>query len=290
MNKRYRFLLVAAALLVSASVFAQQFLPVTGIVNARDLGGYTVVDGRTIRDSVLLRAAHLADATDQDLAFLASLPVSQVVDFRTESELPGREDRIIPGARYDWLPMDVSGGSMSSQDQKEVKKSKKFDLNKVIVLAAFNEKAQLMAQQMYFILLFSPAIQASYAEFFRQVLSTEEGAVLYHCTQGKDRTGIASALLLAALGASRETIVSDFDATNKVYEKDMKKLIRKVKFLRGGEKEIGVIKAFIGCSTENFEKALDRVDAEYGSLEGYLEKALGVTAAEREVLRARYLR
>ena len=93
---------------------------------------------------------------------------------------------------------------------------KEFDLNKVIVYAAFNEKAQKIAQEMYFNLLFEPECQAQYAEFFRQVVNTEEGCILYHCTQGKDRTGIASALLLSALGASRETIVFDFDATNKV--------------------------------------------------------------------------
>ena len=52
-----------------------------------------------------------------------------------------------------------------------------------------------------------------FAGFFRLVLETEKGAVLYHCTQGKDRTGIASALLMAALGASREAIVADFDAS-----------------------------------------------------------------------------
>ena len=97
-NCKYRFLVIIAALLASTTVFAQQFLPVNGIVNARDLGGYPVQDGRTVRDSVLLRAAHLADATDEDLAFLASLPVVKVMDFRTEHELSGKQDRIIPGA------------------------------------------------------------------------------------------------------------------------------------------------------------------------------------------------
>ena len=54
-NCKYRFLVIIAALLASTTVFAQQFLPVKGIVNARDLGGYPVQDGRTVRDSVLLR-------------------------------------------------------------------------------------------------------------------------------------------------------------------------------------------------------------------------------------------
>ena len=278
---------------VSTSVFAQQFLPVKGIVNARDLGGYALQKGETLRNSVLIRAAHLAEATDADLSYLSGIPVAKVIDFRKEEEKRGKEDRMIPGAEYIVLPIDASGnaaGQASEKEKKKLSKGKKFDIRKLIVFAAFNDKAKIVAREMYPTLLFDPKCQMQFAEFFRQVLSTENGAVLYHCTQGKDRTGIASALLLAALGADRETIVSDFDATNKVYEDDVRKYSRRVRFWGGKEEEIAVVKAFMGCNTENFVKALERVDAEYGSLEAYLEQVLGVTAADREVLRERYLK
>ena len=278
---------------VSTSVFAQQFLPVKGIVNARDLGGYDLQKGETLRNSVLIRAAHLAEATDADLSYLSGIPVAKVIDFRKEEEKRGKEDRMIPGAEYIVLPIDASGnaaGQASEKEKKKLSKGKKFDIRKLIVFAAFNDKAKVVAREMYPTLLFDPDCQMQFAEFFRQVLSTENGAVLYHCTQGKDRTGIASALLLAALGADRKTIVADFDATNKVYEDDVRKYSRRVKFWGGKEEEIAVVKAFMGCNTENFVKALERVDAEYGSLEAYLEQVLGVTAADREVLRERYLK
>ena len=290
---KYRFSSILAAMVVSTSVFAQQFLPVKGIVNARDLGGYALQDGETLRNGVLIRAAHLAEASDADLCYLSGIPVAKVIDFRKEEEKRGRGDRMIPGAEYIVLPIDASGGAageVSEKENKQFSKGKKFDVRKIIVFAAFNDKAKIVAREMYPTLLFDPDCQKQFAEFFRQVLSTENGAVLYHCTQGKDRTGIASALLLAALGADRETIVADFDATNKVYEDDVRKYSRRVRFWGGKEEEIAVVKAFLGCNTENFVKALDRVDAEYGSLEAYLEKVLGVTAADREVLRERYLR
>ena len=278
---------------VSTSVFAQQFLPVKGIVNARDLGGYALQKGETLRNSVLIRAAHLAEATDADLSYLSGIPVAKVIDFRKEEEKRGKEDRMIPGAEYIVLPIDASGnaaGQASEKEKKKLSKGKKFDIRKLIVFAAFNDKAKVVAREMYPTLLFDPKCQMQFAEFFRQVLSTENGAVLYHCTQGKDRTGIASALLLAALGADRKTIVADFDATNKVYEDDVRKYSRRVRFWGGKEEEIAVVKAFMGCNTENFVKALERVDAEYGSLEAYLEQVLGVTAADREVLKERYLK
>ena len=278
---------------VSKSIFSHQFLPVKGIVNARDLGGYTMLDGRVLRDGVLLRAAHLADATDEDLEWLSHLPVAKVIDFRKEKEKQGKTDRIIPGAEYVILPIDASGGAMENASEKDKKKftgHKNFDIKKIIVAAAFNEMAQKMVQRMYPTLLSDPDCQAQFVEFFRLILATPNGAVLYHCTQGKDRTGIASALLLAALGASRETIIADFDATNKVYEKDVRKYIRRVRFLGGKETEIGVVKAFLGCSTENFIKALDTIETQYGSLESYLKGPIGLTDDDLRTLQNRYLK
>ena len=280
------------AFLFPSSVFAQQFLPVKGIVNARDLGGYEVQDGRKVKSGMLLRAAHLAEAKDADIAYLEGLKVATVIDFRKEEEKQGKVDRDIPGARYVSLIVDASGNAMANATEEEKKKMtgrKKFDVKKIIVFAAFNDKAKAVAMNMYPTLLFTPECQQQFARFFRLVLETESGAVLYHCTQGKDRTGIASALLLAALGASRETIVEDFDATNKVYENDVKKYSRRVKLWGGKEEEIAVVKAFLGCNTENFVKSLDTIDAQYGSLLDYLKGPIGLNDEDIRILRERYL-
>lgn len=280
------------AFLIPTTVFAQQSLPVKGIVNARDLGGYAVQDGRIVREGKLLRAAHLADASDADIHYLEQLPVTAVIDFRKEQEKVGKVDREVPGARYTSLPVDPSGNAMATATEEEKEKvsgKKKFDVKKIIVFAAFNKKAQTIARELYPTLLFQPECQQQFARFFRLVLETENGAVLFHCTQGKDRTGIASALLLAALGADRETIVADFDATNRVYEKDVRKYSRRVKFWGGKEEEVAVVKAFLGCNTENFVKALDRVDETFGSLLAYLKGPIGLTETDIETLRERYL-
>ncbi len=287
----FRFFILVTAMAVSSSLNAQQFLPVKGIVNARELGGYPV-QGGTVRSGLLLRTAHLADATDADIRYLSGLPVVKVIDFRMEEEKKGTADRQVPGADHIALPVDASGNAAAQASEREKKRftgGRKFDYKKIIMLAAFNDLAKKIARGMYPTLFFDPVCQKQYAEFFRIVLSTENGAVLFHCTQGKDRAGIASALLLAALGASRETIIADFDATNRVYESDVRKYTRRVKFWGGKEEEIGVVKAILGCNTDNFVKVLDRIDAEYGSLDAYLEKALGVSAADRAVLRGRYL-
>lgn len=267
-------------------------LPLKGIVNARDLGGNPVGEGLRVKDALLLRSAHLADATDADLRYLESLPVSLVIDFRKEEELKGKIDREVYGARYVSLPIDASGNAAAEATEEEKKKftgRKKFEVKKVIVMAAFNERAKKVARNMYPVLFFDPDCQAQFAEFFRLVLSAGDGAVLYHCTQGKDRTGIASALLLAALGADRETIVADFDATNEIYRSDVRKYSRRVRFLGGKEEEVGVVKSFLGANTENFVAALDEIDKRYGSLDAYLRGPMGLSEGDIRELRERYL-
>ncbi len=147
---KVRLAISIASMLVSSSALAQQFLPVKSIVNARDLGGYTVKDGRVVRDGMLIRAAHLADASDKDIAYLAGIPVSKVVDFRRIEEKRGKEDLNVPGADNIVLPIDASGNAAANATEEEMKKvtgRKKFEVKKVIMFAAFNEKAKAIANQ-----------------------------------------------------------------------------------------------------------------------------------------------
>ena len=72
---------------ITSSALKQQFIPVQGIVNARDLGGYIMQDGRKLRDGMLIRAAHLADATDDDLHYLSNIPLAKIIDFRKDIEI-----------------------------------------------------------------------------------------------------------------------------------------------------------------------------------------------------------
>lgn len=277
---------------ISSSEFKQQFIPVKGIVNARDLGGYIMQDGRRLRDGMLIRSAHLADATDADLKHLSSLPVAKVIDFRKDEEKKGKNDRMVPGAEYICLVIDASGNlvKQATEDEKRLFTGhKQFDIKKFMIMAAFNSMAQRIAQQMYPNLFFDPDCQNQFIQFFRLILETENGAVLYHCTQGKDRTGIASAMILAALGASKETIIADFDATNRVYEKEVRRCCRNVRLMGGKEIEISTVKSFLGANTDNFIKALDSIDWEYGSIEAYLKGPIGLTDQDILTMKTRYL-
>lgn len=281
--------LLLIILLMTTRLFAQEphFLPMHEVTNARDLGGYVMQDGSVIRPGMLLRTASLAEAGQDDLDYLESLGVSCVVDFRLDFEKKGKEDKMIPHAKYVSLPINSFG---DLEDEEELKRHKSFDISKLIVIAAFNKKAKEVAKNLYPTLFFNKSCQQQYAAFMKLVVAHDEGALLYHCTQGKDRTGLATVFILAALGADRKTIIADFDLTNQVYAQEVEKHSRRVKWLGGDEEELAVVKAFIGANTENFIRTLDSVDAQYGSLEGYLKGPLQMTDDDINLLRQRYCR
>ena len=157
----------------------------------------------------------------------------------------------------------------------------------VLMKYAFEPKAQTMARQLYPAIVTDSLAQCYYGEFLRGVLHAK-GGVLWHCSQGKDRAGWASAFLLAALGADRETIVEDFDLSNQSYARAVEAMTAKVREQGGGDEAVAFIRAMIGVSRENFEATLDMIDQKYGSLSDYIENQLGFSKEEQQQLRTKY--
>ncbi len=265
-------------------------IPFEGIVNARELGGLTMADGRMVRPGLLVRSGNLSQATDNDVALLKTrFRLSDVFDFRFDAEIAAEPDRAIAGVRHTQLatlPQKMIDGFSSGRSNTEQVKS--ADFTNALAHHAFNPAAQELARQLYPAIVSDARAQQRYGAFLRGVLDAA-GGVLWHCSQGKDRAGWATAFVLAALGAGRETIVADFDRSNQDYVPAVATLCARVKKMGGGEAEYTFIRSMVGVSTENFSRTLDWIDAQYGSLQAYLEKALGFSAAEQKRLQERYL-
>jgi protein-tyrosine phosphatase len=162
------------------------------------------------------------------------------------------------------------------------------DMAAMLMKYAFEPKAQTMARKLYPAIVTDSTAQHYYGEFLRGVLRAE-GGVLWHCSQGKDRAGWASAFLRAALGASREVIVEDFDISNQSYAPAVEAMTDRVKGKKGSDEAVAFIRAMVGVSRENFETTLDLIDQHYGSLPGYIENQLGFKKEEQQQLRLKYL-
>lgn len=261
------------------------------IENGRELGGLIMPDGRSIRHGMLVRSGNLSKASDQDVAILKDrFHLSDVYDFRFDAEAQADPDRIIEGVtiiRLSTLPQAfIDGFSSGRADTTQVKAA---DFVEALTRYAFDSRAQQMAKNLYPAIVTDTLSQRRYDAFLRGVLAAE-GGVLWHCSQGKDRAGWGTAFVLAALGADRKTIVEDFNQSNVFYAPYVEALSARIKEKGGGENELAFIRAMVGVSVENFESTLDLIDAKYGSLSVYLEKALGFTAREQEQLRNKYLK
>ena len=268
-----------------------RILSFEGIENGRELGGLVMQDGRSIRWGKLVRSGNLALATDHDVAILKDrFHLSEVYDFRFDAEVAGAPDREMEGVRgthLSTLPQAlVDGFTAGRADTSQFQVSGFMER---LAEYAFNPKAQEMGRRLYPAIVSDSTSQRRYGTFLRGVLDAE-GGVLWHCSQGKDRCGWGAAFVLAALGASRETIVEDFDLSNVSYAAQVEALSQKVIEMGGGENELAFIRAMVGVSTENFQGTLDLIESQYGSLSSYLEKALGFTAQDQEKLRKKYLK
>ncbi|MBQ7443727.1 MAG: tyrosine-protein phosphatase [Bacteroidaceae bacterium] len=289
--KNYQYILLLSSALITPQVaHSQRAIAFEGIENARDMGGLVMHDGQTLRTGMLIRSGSLAKATDSDVAVLKEkYRLTNVFDFRFEAEANTAPDRIIDGVSYthlSTLPKALlEAFAANSPDKADTETT---DMAAVLLKYALDPKVQTMARQLYPAIVTDSTAQRRYGAFLRGVLAAE-GGVLWHCSQGKDRAGWASAFLLAALGADRATIVEDFDLSNASYARAVEAMSAKVREMGGGDEAVAFIRAIVGVSRENFVAALDLIEQRYGSLAGYIEHQLGFSKAEQQQLRTKYL-
>ena len=259
------------------------------IVNARDLGEMIGAGGRQIRLHRILRTAHLHDASPEDLRRLhEEYNLVRVFDFRSLDEAEALPDQPVEGATHHLLPtIDLSAEKLTEQP---IPQEAFLDLETHIVNYSFYPEVQAMAANMYPSLIRSEYSQLQYATFLRLIVeSPEDGGVLWHCFQGKDRTGWGAAYLLFALGVDREAVIADFDLSNEAYRPLVERLDQEIIRRGGGEAEMEVVQAFMGVSTANFIRTLDLIDREFGGMMSYLNNELMLSPDDIHLLRRRFL-
>ena len=258
------------------------------IVNARDMAGMIGAGGREIVPHRLLRSAHLHDASEADMNCLQGVyQLRRVFDFRSLGEAQFLPDKELREATHHLLPtLDMSVEKTTGQ---AIPQEAFLDLENHIVAYSFYPEVQQMAANMYPSLIRSEYSQLQYAAFLRLIIETPQGGVLWHCFQGKDRTGWGAAFLLSALGVDREAIIEDFDLSNEAYTDLVNRLNNDIVSQGGGENEMDVVQAFMGVSTKNFVSTLRLIDNEYGGMMSYLSNQLFLTKDDISLLRHRYL-
>lgn len=243
------------------------FIDFDSISNARELGGIRCADGRRVKSGVLLRTAELdrVSAADMD-ALTRKYAVRHVVDLRDASEVRFRPDLRVEGARYVSIPVLPELPY----------ESRSVDLKPQEIMEQFVLLYRLMAEHEF--------CARAWADFFRVLLEARGETVLWHCVQGKDRTGVAALLLLTALGASMEDAREDYFLTNISLGREYEQLEES----GTDERRLAFMKVVLYVFPECLDAFILRVGELYGSLDGYLRKAAGLTDADFELLRDSY--
>lgn len=258
-----------------------QLIGITSAHNARQLGGYRI-GNRSVKNNQLLRTAKISGLSEEDSTLLCEkYKVQCIYDFRGKEESLSAPD-VIPGkARYMSLALSFTG----NESQADTKFESEEQMIGMLLQYAEHPSVQAMCTGMYDLIFFEESSQEVYRQFFADLLTVNprKGAVLWHCTQGKDRAGCASAMLLAALGADRELIMADFILSRDYYDP----MVSQIKTETEAQKT--VINTLISANPVIFEATLDKVDEKYGSLKNYLTQCIGVTPEMMNILRDRYL-
>lgn len=235
----------------------ERFLTLQGTLNTRDLGGLPLAGGGHTRHGRLLRSDGLFGLTDDDIALLLALPLRTVVDLRGDKELEREPSRLLNRGGVDVRNIQV-WGHIEAQDGRP---ADRYDIT-AFYLAALDHAGPAFAQAV-------------------TVLADAEDAALFHCTAGKDRTGLLAALMLEIVGVDRATVIEDFALTH-----DRIGPLRE-RLLAAAERD-GVPRSdferLLGATPDLIEPALAHLDSRYGGAVAYLGGA-GVSDETFEALR-----
>lgn len=245
-------------------------LALQGASNFRDLGGYPAAGGKRVKWGHLYRSADISKLTDADLLALQSRHVALVCDLRGPQEVAQAPDRLPAGARGLALPAG----------------SEKID-PRLLMGGGKNINRDSLMRAVYTNTSF---FRAKYKPMFDELLALPGNeALLFHCSAGKDRTGIGAALVLAALGVDRATILKDYAATDTYWQAGREQSLQRMAQAGMSAEAINAVRPLLAANPAYLAGTFAALDQQYGSVEKYLASELGLTPKKLSALRAKYL-
>ena len=244
--------------------------------NTRYLGGYKNNIGRTVLKSRLIRSGSPSGFSDEDIQILLNdYSLVKIIDFRTATEIetmPSKEN--IPGVEYIHL------GLIDETDYNE-------NIHKVNPLQHHNTRIQVFyalggttdtviadLEKTYINLVISTYSQNALRQFFEILLECEEGCIIFHCTGGKDRTGVAAALILSVLGIDWETCLADYMLTNEFWEDFIEQEMEGVRTETDDPDVLKGVRLFLTANIQFMNRMLEEIEYRYGSMQTYISDVL----------------
>jgi protein-tyrosine phosphatase len=254
-------------------------LPLEGASNFRDLGGYRTADGQYVRWGLVYRSGYLVNLTRKDSAYLNTLGIRLVCDVRSDGERTRAPDpEQWTGNTIELLSVPIGpnrDGTLSAED-----------LRKRVAKINAETKDSIRGYD------YAITDASQYGKIFHRIAAGDLPAV-EHCTSGKDRTGVFSAVLLTALGVPRETVLQDYLLTTQYMlgpdsiertTADLQKI-----FGLSEPPDTDTVKAIMTTKPETLQATFDSINKTYGSFDNYLREGLKISDSDLASLRERLL-
>jgi protein-tyrosine phosphatase len=267
---------VAADTVVTTGMNPGSAIGIEGVPNLRDLGGWATPDGKVVTGQVY-RSAEFSGLAGPAAAEFASLGIRTVYDLRTAGERDANANVVPTGTEY--IIFDIladrpgAGPAQMLQVLSDPKAAEQL---------LGDGKAVTIFEESYRQFLTLPSATTGYRQFFTILAEKEHRPAVFHCTTGKDRTGWAAASLLMLLGVSEDDVLEDYLLTNESLVPALQPMIDKFASI-GGDPDL--LKPVVGVQREYLEAAQDAMTSQYGDVETYFTKGLGLSDRTIDALR-----
>lgn len=247
-------------------------IPLPGSTNFRDLGGYLGADNRPVKPRKIYRSGKMSELRHTESSLWDELEVTDVIDFRSGAEAKKSPSVFPPDAVVNLHNIPVVPGNLAEYLAKHQGHDSTSPQAMITFMRSINRNFVMEQRE-------------KFRKFFSIILQSQ-GSVVFHCTAGKDRTGFAAAMFLAALGVSRPQIMQDYLLTGQYYspEEEFEWFCIRYEL----DLDFEVIKPVLMVDETYLGTAFETIDKEYGSFDSYLA-SIGVGDAEKSALRARFL-
>lgn len=240
-------------------------------VAGNDGAGYATADGKHLKRGIVYRANALTATSDADKATLTTLGLADVYDLRGTPEianpLVGGADKLPDGVAYKSIPIDFADLIQLAQTIQSPEQGKQFmvDTNRSFVTDAQR--------------------RAGFAQVLTDI-AAGDGAQLFHCTSGKDRTGWTAMLLQSLAGVPAQTVMDDYLLSNTYLEATNQRTLAQITGALGPQAAANLT-PILGVDRSYLEAGLAQITTSYGSVDGYLTQGLGLSQDTVAALKAK---
>lgn len=235
------------------------------IENFRDLGGYKLRDGRSVKHDMIFRSGAVANLDEAGKAAFDKLGIDEIFDFRNADEISETPDYVPTMCKYRNIPV-ISESVNSAVNKEQMMSLLQSDISDKMI-----DDGLKMFTSLYSTFPFG---NIAYKEMF---LAMDKGErILFHCSAGKDRTGVASALILLALGADLEVVKFDYLLSNYYRKAVNDQLFEKMKSLVSNPRVFELVNIGFSVNENLLQTSLDAISAKYNTIEEYFLKEFAI--------------